>query len=251
VELAGPRRPVASRRAGRRRAGWIGEAVRAGVRPVALDTAVLSMAGLEPSRKELNILGFSPPRLACSSLRPQYFHNRLRRRLREVRQPFMAAASRRHVEARGGAPVDQFADQRRLVAIGQAVDHAGFGGTLGPATGPRAVWSPVDRHMLWAVAAKRCRRSRRDLQPGLWRPAGADLANWSTGRAPRGFDVTAAGRGHKWLPHFRAIDAETVWKYWASREQRKARRAEPQDVQFLPRRLQARHQSTAVSNATA
>ena len=46
----------------------------AGVRPVALATAVLSMAGLEPSRKELNILGFSPPRLACSSFRPQYFH---------------------------------------------------------------------------------------------------------------------------------------------------------------------------------
>ena len=46
----------------------------AGVRPVALETAVLSIAGLEPSRKELNILGFSPPRLACSSLRPQYFH---------------------------------------------------------------------------------------------------------------------------------------------------------------------------------
>ena len=46
----------------------------AGVRPVALATAVLSMAGLEPSRKELNILGFSPPRLACSSFSPQYFH---------------------------------------------------------------------------------------------------------------------------------------------------------------------------------
>src|SRR3954465_12647522 len=46
----------------------------AGVRPVALDTVVLSIAGLEPSRKELNILGLRPPRLACSSLSPQYFH---------------------------------------------------------------------------------------------------------------------------------------------------------------------------------
>ena len=46
----------------------------AGVRPVAFATAVLSMAGLEPSRKELNILGFRPPRFACSSLRPQCFH---------------------------------------------------------------------------------------------------------------------------------------------------------------------------------
>jgi hypothetical protein len=39
-------------------------------RPVALDTAVLSMAGLEPSRKLLNIFGLSPPRAACSGVRP-------------------------------------------------------------------------------------------------------------------------------------------------------------------------------------
>ena len=42
----------------------------AGVRPVALHTAVLSIAGLEPSRKELNIFGFSPPISACSGVRP-------------------------------------------------------------------------------------------------------------------------------------------------------------------------------------
>jgi len=39
-------------------------------RPVALLTAVLSMLGLEPSRKLLNILGFKPPRAACSGVRP-------------------------------------------------------------------------------------------------------------------------------------------------------------------------------------
>ena len=38
--------------------------------PVALATAVLSMLGLLPSRKLLNIFGFRPPRLACSGLRP-------------------------------------------------------------------------------------------------------------------------------------------------------------------------------------
>ncbi|MNC88989.1 hypothetical protein D3C83_48730 [compost metagenome] len=42
----------------------------AGVRPVALQTAVLSIAGLEPSRKELNIFGFRPPTFACSGVRP-------------------------------------------------------------------------------------------------------------------------------------------------------------------------------------
>ena len=39
-------------------------------RPVAFATAVLSMAGLEPSKKLLNILGFSPPRSACSGVKP-------------------------------------------------------------------------------------------------------------------------------------------------------------------------------------
>src|SRR4028118_1062125 len=39
--------------------------------PVALATAVLSIEGLEPSRKLLNIFGFSPPRIACSGVRPQ------------------------------------------------------------------------------------------------------------------------------------------------------------------------------------
>ena len=42
----------------------------AGVSPVALHTAVLSIAGFEPSRKELNIFGFSPPTLACSGVSP-------------------------------------------------------------------------------------------------------------------------------------------------------------------------------------
>ena len=38
--------------------------------PVALATAVHSIEGLEPSRKLLNILGLSPPRRACSGVRP-------------------------------------------------------------------------------------------------------------------------------------------------------------------------------------
>jgi hypothetical protein len=39
--------------------------------PVALATAVLSIDGLLPSRKLLNIFGFRPPRVACSGVRPQ------------------------------------------------------------------------------------------------------------------------------------------------------------------------------------
>ena len=52
--------------------------------------------------------------------------HRLRRRLREMRQPLVAAARRHHREAGGARPVHQIADQRRLVAVGEAVDHAGF-----------------------------------------------------------------------------------------------------------------------------
>ena len=42
----------------------------AGVSPVALQTAVLSMAGFEPSRNELNIFGLRPPTRACSGVSP-------------------------------------------------------------------------------------------------------------------------------------------------------------------------------------
>ena len=51
------------------------------------------------------------------------------RGLREVRQPLVAAAGGHHREAAGAGPVDQVADHRRLVAVGQAVHHAGLGRT--------------------------------------------------------------------------------------------------------------------------
>jgi len=42
----------------------------AGVSPVALHTALISSAGFEPSRNELNIFGLRPPIFACSGVRP-------------------------------------------------------------------------------------------------------------------------------------------------------------------------------------
>ena len=39
-------------------------------KPVAFETAVLSIDGLEPSKKLLNIFGFKPPRSACSGVKP-------------------------------------------------------------------------------------------------------------------------------------------------------------------------------------
>ena len=53
----------------------------------------------------------------------------------------------------------------------------------------------------------------------------ADLVDWA--RAC-GFKVVAAGRGHKWLPHFRHSTPETVWDHWGlSKEQAERGRLNP------------------------
>ena len=38
-----------------------------------------------------------------------------------------------------------------------------------------------------------------------------DLVDWAPNS---GFKVTSAGRGHKWLPHFKYSTPETVWGYY-------------------------------------
>jgi hypothetical protein len=63
--------------------------------------------------------------------------DRVRRRLREVRQPLVAAAGRDHGKAAGACPVHQIADQRRLVAEGQRVHHAGVAPRLRASSGPQ------------------------------------------------------------------------------------------------------------------
>ena len=64
-----------------------------------------------------------------------------------------------------------------------------------------------------------------------------DLVDWA--RAA-GFPVVAAGRGHKWLPHFAQSTPETVWGYYGlTPEQARIGGLNPEDVQLLPRRLQA------------
>ena len=92
---------------------------------MALHTAVLSIEGLEPSRKELNIFGLRPPVFACSGVRPVMSPDGIGRGLRKMRQPLVPAPGGDHRKTRRARPVDQLADQRRLIAVGQAVDHAG------------------------------------------------------------------------------------------------------------------------------
>jgi predicted homoserine dehydrogenase-like protein len=44
-------------------------------------------------------------------------------------------------------------------------------------------------------------------QPAL----ACDLVDWAR---TCGFPIVAAGRGHKWLPHYRESTPETVWNFW-------------------------------------
>ena len=53
-------------------------------------------------------------------------------------------------------------------------------------------------------------------QPAL----ACDLVDWA--RAC-GFPVVAAGRGHKWLPHYRESTPETVWDHWGLTAEQAAR----------------------------
>ena len=89
-----------------------------------------------------------------------------------------------------------------------------------------------------ALARRAAERGRR-LQPGLWRPAGADRASWSTGRAPAASTAIAAGKGTKYLPAYHRSTPDTVWGHYGIDPERRGRgRHEPQDVQLLPRRHQ-------------
>src|SRR5919201_5488179 len=75
-----------------------------------------------------------------------------------------------------------------------------------------------------------------------------DLVDWA--RAS-GFSVVAAGRGHKWLPHYAQSTPETVWKYWGLNEEQ-ARRGglNPKMFNSLLDGSKPAIESTAVANAT-
>ncbi|MBL28139.1 MAG: flagellar biosynthesis protein FlgA [Rhodospirillaceae bacterium] len=47
-----------------------------------------------------------------------------------------------------------------------------------------------------------------------------DLVDWAR---TCGFTVAAAGRGHKWLPHYRRSTPETVWDHWGLTAEQAAR----------------------------
>ena len=108
--------------------------------------------GLGAVEEGVEHLGVQSAALGLLLVEAPVFPDGFRRRLSEMRQPLVAAASRRDVEARSARPVDQFADQRRLVAIGQAVDHARRGGALGQHRAAQSIRLDGDHDHMLAVA---------------------------------------------------------------------------------------------------
>ena len=75
-----------------------------------------------------------------------------------------------------------------------------------------------------------------------------DLVDWAR---TCGFPVVAAGRGHKWLPHFSESTPETVWGYYGlSPEQAKRGGLNPKMFNSFLDGSKPSIESTAVANAT-
>ncbi|MEM9107882.1 MAG: SAF domain-containing protein, partial [Pseudomonadota bacterium] len=75
-----------------------------------------------------------------------------------------------------------------------------------------------------------------------------DLVDWAR---TCGFDVVAAGRGHKWLPHYRKSTPETVWDHWGlTREQAERGRLNPKMFNAFLDGSKPAIESSAIANAT-
>ncbi len=75
-----------------------------------------------------------------------------------------------------------------------------------------------------------------------------DLVDWAR---TAGFEVVAAGRGHKWLPHFAQSTPETVWGYYGlTPEQARIGGLNPKMFNSFLDGSKPAIESTAVSNAT-
>ena len=152
------------------------------------------------------------------------------------------AQARQHLSHRGLAGAGQPSRDRHHRRIRRAIRSPPSSMRWKPSGTARA-WSMVtveaDAFCGPLLAQTRC-RSRRDLQPRLRRPAGADL------RAGRlGAHLGLRGDGGRARPQvaaaLRAIDARDRLEILGpQRGAGQARRPESQDVQLLPRRLQAR-----------
>ena len=81
-------------------------------------------------------------------------------------------------------------------------------------------------------------------QPAL----ACDLVDWAR---TCGFPVVAAGRGHKWLPHYRTATPDTVWDHWGLTAERSTRgRLNPKMFTAFLDGSKPAIESAAIANAT-
>jgi predicted homoserine dehydrogenase-like protein len=81
-------------------------------------------------------------------------------------------------------------------------------------------------------------------QPAL----ACDLVDWAR---TCGFPIVAAGRGHKWLPHYRESTPETVWNFWGlTAEQARLGGLNPKMFNAFLDGSKPAIESTAIANAT-
>ncbi len=81
-------------------------------------------------------------------------------------------------------------------------------------------------------------------QPAL----ACDLVDWAR---TCGFPVVAAGRGHKWLPHYRCATPDTVWDHWGlTAEQATRGRLNPKMFTAFLDGSKPAIESAAIANAT-
>ena len=74
-----------------------------------------------------------------------------------------------------------------------------------------------------------------------------DLVDWAR---TCGFNVTAAGRGHKWLPEFRKSTPETIWNHWGvTAEQAERGRLNPKMFNSFLDGSKPAIESAAIANA--
>ena len=75
-----------------------------------------------------------------------------------------------------------------------------------------------------------------------------DLVDWAR---TCGFEVTAAGRGHKWKPEYRFSTPDTIWDYWGvTVEQAERGRLNPKMFNSFLDGTKPAIESAAISNAT-
>jgi predicted homoserine dehydrogenase-like protein len=75
-----------------------------------------------------------------------------------------------------------------------------------------------------------------------------DLVDWAR---TCGFNVVAAGRGHKWLPEYRKSTPDTVWDHWGvSREAAERGRLNPKMFNSFLDGSKPAIESSAIANAT-